>query len=219
MDCLVDPSTLTLKIPKFTEEIKEVLKNEKLEFTIDENNNEIILSGNNYIDFIGKFNISGEILKYIPCCMVINVKKDSEEAILPSKSRMTDVGVDLTIYKKHKDIRKNVIMYDTGIKVELPVGFYAEVVPRSSLVKTGWMLANSVGIIDNTYTGNIYIVVAKIDPDAEELPLPFKGFQLIVRKQYYPLLNLTDNIQKTSRGDGGFGSTSTDEASGSGSSD
>lgn len=207
MDCLIDPSSMTLKIPELSPEMQEIIDNGGIQYTIE--NGEVIIKGNDYIDFVGKFNISGEIIKYIPNCLVSTVRKADEDAVIPFKTRMSDVGLDLTIIKKHKDVRKNVIMYDTGIKIEIPVGFYAEVVPRSSLIKTGWMLANSVGIIDNTYTGNIYIVVAKIDPDADELPLPYNGFQLIIKKQYFPLINLTTtDLPKTNRGDGGFGSTS-----------
>lgn len=70
---------------------------------------------------------------------------------------------------------QKIIMYDTGIAVCPPDGYYTEVVPRSSLSKTGYMLANSVGIID-AYQGCL-----KGD-DLDDLSLPFKGFQLILRK-------------------------------------
>jgi dUTP pyrophosphatase len=97
-------------------------------------------------------------------------------------------------------------MYDTGIAVCPPDGYYTEVVPRSSLSKTGYMLANSVGIIDSSYRGSIKVVVTG-DESLKSLELPFKGFQLVVRKQYHANFAEVDTIDETARGDGGFGST------------
>ena len=54
-------------------------------------------------------------------------------------------------------------MYDTGIQVKPQYGYYFEIVPRSSLSKSGYILANSIGIIDPSYSGNLYIVLIKID--------------------------------------------------------
>jgi len=82
-----------------------------------------------------------------------------------------------------------------------------EVVPRSSLSKTGWMLANSVGIIDPSYRGNIMVAVIKVDPNAQPLTLPFRGFQLVVRKQFHVDMVNADELDETNRGHGGFGST------------
>jgi len=142
----------------------------------------------------------------------MQIWKTDAYAVLPSKANESDVGFDLTIIKEHKVLRVGcVIMYDTGIKVQVPPGYYVEVVPRSSLSKTGWMLANSIGIIDNTYTGNILVALARIDKDAEELVMPFKGFQLIVREQSFPIVqDMTGQenlLPNTIRGEGGFGST------------
>lgn len=48
-------------------------------------------------------------------------------------------------------------------------GYYLQVFPRSSLSKSGYALANSVGIIDENYTGNIFIALTKTEPFAREL--------------------------------------------------
>lgn len=63
----------------------------------------------------------------------------------------------------------NTILYDTGIKINVKYGYYAEVVPRSSLSKSGYMLANSIGIIDNSYRNNIFVALTKINPDAPDI--------------------------------------------------
>lgn len=170
----------------------------------------LLVKGSNMIDMMGLLykNPMGLIYGHTNVPNV-SVVKDCPEAVLPTKARESDVGYDLTIIKLHKQISDNILMYDTGIKLQVPWGHYVEVYPRSSLSKTGWMLANSVGIIDSSYTGNIYVVLARSDPTTPELPLPFKGFQLVVRKQHHANFSLTeeDQLTETSRGTGGFGST------------
>jgi dUTP pyrophosphatase len=141
----------------------------------------------------------------IPTIYTYKVDKD---AIIPTKAHITDVGYDLTIIKVHKKINDYVIMYDTGIRITLSHGYYAEVIARSSIIKSGYMLANNVGIIDPSYTGNIYVVLVKIVPNSPDIELPFTCCQLIVRKQIYTKLEeIRETILDTSRNEGGFGST------------
>jgi len=140
-----------------------------------------------------------------PICRVI---KTDEDAIIPGKTNESDVGYDLTIIKKVKDLTSNVALYDTGIKMILPNKFYGEIVPRSSLSKSGYMLANNVGIIDRSYTGNLYIALAKINFEMPDIVLPFRCCQLILRHQYYMKIEETSEQTETTRGQGGFGSTS-----------
>lgn len=168
----------------------------------------LVVKGTNMIDMMGFLYKNPMLMIYghtkVP---TIKVVKDFPEAIVPFKVRESDVGYDLTIVKVHKKISDNIIMYDTGIKLQVPWGYYVEVLPRSCLSKTGWVLANSVGVIDSSYTGNIYVVLARIDCDCPELKLPFKGFQLIIRKQYHANMVCVESISETIRGKGGFGST------------
>jgi dUTP pyrophosphatase len=99
-------------------------------------------------------------------------------------------------------------LYDTGIKLDIPNGYYVEIVPRSSISRSGYMLANNVGIIDQGYRGNLYVALRKVNKDCEDLALPWKCCQIIVKKQVYSRLKLTTEAgAKTNRGDGGFGST------------
>ena len=96
-----------------------------------------------------------------------------------------------------------------GLVISPPTGYYIEIVPRSSISKTGYMLANSVGTIDPGYTGNIYIALVKVVPDApESMQLPFTKCQFVLRKAYYGVVKEVDNINgNDNRGEGGFGST------------
>lgn len=168
--------------------------------------NVVSVEGTNMIDFIGAYD--GNLSRIYQNLPVIKVFKCSEDAVVPSKARESDVGYDLTIIRLHKKLRDDVYMYGTGIKLGIPLGYYVEVVPRSSLSKSGWMLANSVGIIDASYTGEIFVALVKIDPTAN-MDLPFKGFQLVLKKQEYAVIveSDVDNVAVTARGNGGFGST------------
>jgi dUTP pyrophosphatase len=147
----------------------------------------------------------------------IKVFKECDEAVIPSKARYSDAGYDLTIIKEYKRLTSNTIIYDTGIKLEIPNGYYVEIVPRSSISKSGYILANNVGIIDQGYRGNLYIALAKINDEMPDLTLPYKCCQMIVKKQVYSKLVYSGSggsggssdsaIGNSSRGTGAFGST------------
>lgn len=142
---------------------------------------------------------------HLPCC---EVYKTDEQALIPAKNKESDVGYDLTVIKVAKKLSDKVSLYDTGIKISVDNGYYAEVVPRSSLSKSGYMLANSVGIIDRSYLGNILIALVKVDENAPEIELPFRCCQIIFRPQIYMDIKEVDApFGETARGEGGFGST------------
>ena len=145
------------------------------------------------------------ICNNLPRCLIYRTEPS---AIIPTKARPSDVGYDLSIIKEHKKLSENVSLYDTGIRIRVPYGMYAEVVPRSSLSKSGYMLANSVGIIDASYNGNIYVALAKIDPEAAPLAFPFRCCQIIMRRQMnVDMVEVDKMFDETHRGSGGFGSS------------
>jgi deoxyuridine 5'-triphosphate nucleotidohydrolase len=165
------------------------------------------------VDFLGLIynNINNECsVNYcnynttIPRCGVI---KTDENAVIPSKKNWSDAGFDLSIIKKLEDFNTKTSLYDTGIKIQLDFGYYAEIVPRSSMSKTGYILANSIGIIDNSYRGNLMIALTKIADDAIEIKYPFKCCQLIIKKQVNINLEEVSSVDATKRNIGGFGST------------
>ena len=198
--------------------IKEfILKDIKYQIIKNDNDEDVIYFINKYN--INKFqkkiyysnnNTSFSInnnLNYKPS---IKVYKTDKDAVIPSKAFEEDAGYDLTIIKKIKDFNSKTTLYDTGIKIEVDEGYYTEIVPRSSISKFGYILANNIGIIDNHYRGNLMIALTKIADDAPEIEFPFKCCQLIVRKQIFSnLYEITDDdLSSTARNEGGFGSTS-----------
>jgi dUTP pyrophosphatase len=143
----------------------------------------------------------------IPSCRFL---RTSPNAVIPTKSRASDVGYDLTIVRKVKDISPITAMYSTEIIIAPTYGYYTKVVPRSSLSKSGYILANSIGIIDGSYRGEVMIVLTKIDNTLPDLELPFKCAQLIIDYSiHYIMTEVSDEeeLGETDRGEGGFGST------------
>jgi dUTP pyrophosphatase len=128
------------------------------------------------------------------------------DAVIPSRAHPSDIGLDLVCVSEAKRIN-NTILYETGIAVSPPDGYYTEILPRSSMSKSGWMLANSVGTIDPSYTGSLKVALIKVDPDAPEPTLPFCLCQLVLRKAFYGNMLEVEELGETSRGEGGFGST------------
>ena len=133
------------------------------------------------------------------------------DAVVPSKAHPDDVGHDLTLISLAKTFDNGVQLYDTGIRVEPPEGYYVEIVPRSSISKSAYMLANSVGIVDPGYRGNLFVALRKMDPAAPDLELPCKIAQLIVRRAEtsVPPIHVVFDMDETAtaRGTGGFGSS------------
>ena len=137
----------------------------------------------------------------------IKVVRRHPDAIMPSRANTTDIGLDLVAINRHKTFPNGVVLYDTGLAVSPPPGYYIEIVPRSSISKTGWILANSIGTIDPSYTGNLFIALARIAGGAEEPKLPFCVCQLVLRKAEYADVQEVSDLKDTERGNGGFGST------------
>ena len=142
--------------------------------------------------------------------MEIQVKL-SDGAVMPSKAHPEDTGYDLTLISVVKDMTISnssecILMFDTGVARKPPVGYYVDVVPRRSFSKTGYSFANCVGVIDSTYRGTVRLVI-RGDASLRDLELPYKGFQMILRKFEYSFIRQVDSLEDTVRGCGGFGST------------
>lgn len=139
---------------------------------------------------------------------VIRFIVDDDRAVVPTKAYPSDIGYDLTTVSVFKRVSNTVILFDTGIRVSPPDGYYLEIIPRSSLSSTGYMLANSVGIIDPSFLGTLKIALIKVDKEQEDIKLPFTKCQLVLRKaEYAEMVQVYNKFEETARGDGGFGSS------------
>lgn len=92
-----------------------------------------------------------------------------------------------------------------GIKTEPTHGYM--LIPRSSIIKTTMRLSNSVGIIDKSYRGELMAVVDNVGTDNVYLKTGACYFQIVAFDGNLPTYTLKDELSSTSRGSGGFGST------------
>ena len=145
--------------------------------------------------------------------MQVYFKKLNSEAVLPERKTKFAAGVDLVCIRKIKDVSEKIAMYGTGLSVQVPDGYYTEIVARSSIYKTGYIISNCVGIIDEDYRGELCVCLTRVDSSLPELTLPFCLTQLILKKAEYFECTEVDELDKSERGEGGFGST--DKASSS----
>lgn len=148
--------------------------------------------------FSGKYNQGQEIS--------FSWVRTHKSAIAPHKTRISDSGYDLTLIEKVKQVG-DVEMYTTGIRVIPDYGWYFVLVPRSSIINSGYILANNIGIIDRTYVGPLLVPLIKIDKTKPDLILPCKLVQIIPMPVVHFDFKETLEFEKTQRGDGGFGST------------
>ncbi len=149
--------------------------------------------------------------KYYDCVEIKHSNSSNNEM---KKSHFTDAGTD--VYCNAVDsVVGDVIMLNTTISMVIPVGYWGMLCPRSSIIKTGFYMSNSFGVIDSSYRGEIKVSLThKKGVDAglillKEM-LPFKFAQLIFIRQVMPefiSVEPSDIQPDTLRGAGGHGST------------
>jgi dUTP pyrophosphatase len=134
--------------------------------------------------------------------MIVKIKKTRKSAIIPKYAKPGDAGLDLTAADRKVEGIWNT--YYTGLAVEIPSGYVGLLFPRSSVYKTEQRLANSVGVIDSGYRGEIMM---KFNRSIKEYKIGDRIGQLIIIP--YPQIEFEEvnHLSDTHRGGGGFGST------------
>ena len=129
---------------------------------------------------------------------------------IPRRGHETDAGIDLTAMAVEQK-RPDIFFFDSGISIHVSNGFFVEIFPRSSIIKTDFILANSVGIIDPDYRGRIFMPFRYLGSGngmqaAKEL-IHQRIAQMLVRKFEHCLVEAVNSLENSVRGEGGFGST------------
>lgn len=132
----------------------------------------------------------------------VNYKKLYPNSVEPKQMTSGAAGFDLTAVTVCKV--GNVWEYGTGIAIEIPKGYCGLVFPRSSIVNTGAVLSNSVGVIDSDYRGEIFF---KFYAKKKPYEVGERIGQLIVVACPEIKLERVNELSKTRRGEGGYGST------------
>lgn len=155
----------------------------------------------------------GDNNKHIINTMELKFKRLEDAAVLPIRGTKGAAGIDLTCIKIDTVINEAnqlMLVYHTGLAVEIPAGYVGLLIPRSSIWKKSLWLTDNVGVIDSDYTGEI-IAVMKATTDA--IPAVYqKGERfcqlVIVPVPEYEITEVSE-LTPTERGEGGFGSTGT----------
>ncbi|WP_324720241.1 dUTP diphosphatase [Salinimicrobium sp. HB62] len=96
----------------------------------------------------------------------------------------------------------------TGLFIELPVGYEAQVRPRSGLAaKKGITVLNSPGTIDADYRGEIGVILVNLSNEEFTINNGERIAQMVISRHEHIIWKEVDSLEETSRGAGGFGST------------
>ncbi len=130
------------------------------------------------------------------------------EDLVPAKAHADDAAYDLRSRAEMLLPPGESVLIPTGLFLELPEGYEAQVRPRSGLaLKHSVMIANSPGTIDAGYRGEVGIIAY----NGGREPFPVKRgdrmAQMVIAQLTETELVLSDTLSGTERGSGGFGST------------
>lgn len=145
--------------------------------------------------------------------MELKFKRLKDSAVLPIRGTKGAAGIDLTctnITTTLNEANQLMLVYHTDLAVEIPKGYVGLLVPRSSIWKKSLMLTDSLGIIDADFRGEI---VAIMKATTDTVPAIYKQgerfCQLVILKKPEYTIKEVEELSKTERGEGGFGSTGT----------
>ena len=141
--------------------------------------------------------------------MKINIVNQSSHP-LPAYETSQSAGVDLRANLNEAIHLKSLerILVKTGLFIELPKGFEAQVRPRSGLaLKKGITVLNSPGTIDADYRGEIGVVLINLSQEEFIIQNGDRIAQLVIAQHEQAEWFEVNELNETSRGEGGFGST------------
>ena len=141
--------------------------------------------------------------------MTINIINKSAHA-LPNYETIASAGMDLraniTESITLKPLERAIIK--TGLFIALPIGYEAQVRPRSGLAaKNGITVLNAPGTIDADYRGEIGVILVNLSNDDFVIQNGERIAQMIIAKHERAEWLEVQELNETSRGEGGFGST------------
>lgn len=142
--------------------------------------------------------------------VLLKFLKLDENAIIPSYQTEGAAGMDLCAFIDKpitlKPLERKLI--PTGLKMELPKGYEAQVRPRSGMsIKHGITLINCVGTIDEDYRGEICIPAVNLSTEDFTINNGDRIAQMVISPVTKANVKVVTEISNTERGEGGFGST------------
>ncbi len=140
----------------------------------------------------------------------VNIKKLKDDAIIPTYGSEFAAGADLYACIPEPIIIQpgETAFIPTGLAMELPIGYAGLIYARSGLAcKKGLAPANKVGVIDSDYRGEVMVALHNHSNQMVEVAKGERIAQLVITPYIAAVFNTVDNLDETTRGAGGFGST------------
>ena len=131
---------------------------------------------------------------------------------LPHYETIASAGMDLRANLSEPRVLKPLerTILGTGLFIELPIGYEAQVRPRSGLAaKKGITVLNAPGTVDADYRGEIGVILVNLSNEDFTVENGERIAQLVIGKHERAEWELVETLSETSRGEGGFGSTGT----------
>ncbi len=140
----------------------------------------------------------------------VRIKKLDEKAIIPTYGSEFAAGADL--YACLEDALTinphETILVHTGVAMEIPTGFAGLIYARSGIAsKRGLAPANKVGVVDSDYRGEVMVALHNHSAVAQTIENGERIAQLVIAPYVVADFVLSDELDDTERGAGGFGST------------
>jgi dUTP pyrophosphatase len=142
--------------------------------------------------------------------VLVKMTKAHKRIELPKYESEGASGMDLRAYLDSDIIVKPMerVKISTGLRIEIPAGFEAQVRPRSGLaIKYGLTVLNSPGTIDSDYRGEIEIILVNLGAQDVIIKDGQRIAQLVIAPVCLALVTETDKLEESPRGSAGFGST------------
>ncbi len=140
--------------------------------------------------------------------MTLAFRRIRPQAVLPAYAHPGDAGMDVCSAEAVRIPPGGRALVPTGLAVRLPMGYEAQVRPRSGLaLKKGVTVLNAPGTIDAGYRGEIGVVLANLGEMDFDVKAGDRIAQLVVAPVTRPEIVETSELDETERGAGGFGST------------
>lgn len=139
----------------------------------------------------------------------VNIKRLDPSVELPTYAYEGDAGLDLRANETVGIAPFERVLISTGLAIALPDGYAGFVQPRSGMaLKRGLTIANTPGLIDAHYRGELKVIAVNLDPhEPIHIERGERIAQLVIQR--VPVVHLTevDELDETDRGSGGFGSS------------
>ena len=137
---------------------------------------------------------------------VLLVKKLSYDAIIPSKASPLAAGFDLHAASDCLIHSHDKALIFTDISMSLPPGSYGRIAPRSGLALNNFIQIGG-GVIDNDYRGNVGVLIFNHGHSDFQVKKHDRIAQIIVEKNFYPKIVITNSLDETVKNSSGFGSS------------